>query len=98
MAMPLSTISMIFFSETAWPNKVKTVFGAFLGRGNEICINGPGHMTKMADLAILAKTIKIFLLQNQKAYDFVTWHEASNNSKRTTKIGKINLHVGRPCI
>ena len=70
----LSTISMIFFSETAWPIKVKTVCGAFLGRGNEICINGPGHMTKMAALAI-----------NQKAYDFVTWHEASNNIKSTTK-------------
>ena len=55
-------------------------------------------MTKMAALAINSKTVKIFLLQNQKAYDFVTWHEASNNIKRITKIGKINLHVGRPCI
>ena len=97
MAMPLSTISMIF-SETAWPIKVKTVCGAFLGRGNEICINRPGHMTKMAALAINSKNHYFFLLQNQKAYDFVTWHEASNNIKRTTKIGKIKLHVGRPCI
>ena len=51
----LSTITMIFFSETAWPIKVKTVCGAFLGRGNAICINGSGHMTKMAALAINSK-------------------------------------------
>ena len=60
MAMPLSTISMIFFSETTWPIKVKIVCGAFLGRGNEICINGPGHMTKMVALAINGKNREIF--------------------------------------
>ena len=43
-------------------------------------------MTKMAALAINSKkNVKIFLLQNHKAYDFVTWHEASNNIKITTK-------------
>ena len=44
----------------------------------KVCINGQGHMTKMADLAINSKTLKN-LLQNQKAYDFETWHEASGN-------------------
>ena len=41
-------------------------------------INGQGHMTKMAAMAINSKYfLKIF--QNQKAYDFETWHEALRN-------------------
>ena len=40
-------------------------------------INCPGHMTKMAAMAINRKNLKNILLQNQKAYDFETWHEAS---------------------
>ena len=40
--------------------------------------NCQGHMTKMAAMAINSKkTLKNLLLQNQKAYDFETWHEAS---------------------
>ena len=34
-------------------------------------------MTKMAAMAINRKNLKNILLQNQKAYDFETWHEAS---------------------
>ena len=47
----------------------------------KVCINGQGHMTKMAAIAIIAKTFKIFFLQNQKAYmyDFETWYETSGN-------------------
>ena len=45
----------------------------------KVCINGQGHMTKMAIMAINSKTFKNLLLQNQKAYDFETWHEASGN-------------------
>ena len=43
----------------------------------KVCINGEGHMTRMAAMAINSKK----LLQNQKAYvcDFETWHEASGN-------------------
>ena len=37
-------------------------------------INGPGHIAKMVAMAV---NIKNILLQNQKAYDFETWHEAS---------------------
>ena len=46
----------------------------------KVCINGQGHMTKMAAMAInRKKTFKNLHLQNQKAYDFETWHEASSN-------------------
>ena len=45
----------------------------------KIYIKGQGHMTKMADMAINSKTFKNLFLQNQKAYDFETWHEASGN-------------------
>ena len=34
-------------------------------------------MTKMAAMAINRKNLKNILLQNQEAYDFETWHEAS---------------------
>ena len=44
----------------------------------KVYINGQGHMTKMAVMAINSqKTFKNLLLQSQKAYDFETWHEAS---------------------
>ena len=45
----------------------------------KVYINGQGHLTKMAAMAINSKTFKNLLLQNQKAYDFDTWHEASGN-------------------
>ena len=45
----------------------------------KVCINGQGHMTKMAAMAINRKHLYNLLLQNQKAYDFETWHEASGN-------------------
>ena len=48
----------------------------------KVYINGQGHMTKMVAMAINSKKKKNFknlLLQNQKAYDFETWHEASDN-------------------
>ena len=45
-------------------------------------VNGNGHMTKMAAMAIhtCSKNFKNLLLQNQKAYDFETLHEASGMS------------------
>ena len=45
----------------------------------KVCINGQGHMTKMAGMAIIIKTFKNLFLQNQKPYDFETWHESSGN-------------------
>ena len=44
----------------------------------KVCVNGQGHMTKMAAMAINSKNPSL-LLQNQKAYDFETLHEASGN-------------------
>ena len=42
----------------------------------KVYINGQGHMTKMASMALNSKkTFKNILFQN--AYDFETWHEAS---------------------
>ena len=43
----------------------------------KVCINGQGRMTKMAATAINSKILKNLFLQNQKAYDFETWYEAS---------------------
>ena len=45
----------------------------------KVYINGQGHMTKMATMAINRKTFKNLLLQNQKVNDFETWCEASGN-------------------
>ena len=45
----------------------------------KVYINGHGHMTNMAAMAINSKHFKNLLLQNQKAYDFGTWHEALRN-------------------
>ena len=43
--------------------------------GKEVYINGHGHMTKMAAMAINRK--KNLVLENLKANDFETWCEAS---------------------
>ena len=67
-----STFSNIFSSETAWPIKAKFYVEPPWEGGTKVCINGPGHMTKMA-----AMPIKNLLLQNQKSYDLETWHVAS---------------------
>ena len=45
----------------------------------KVYINGQGHMTKMSAMAINSKMFNNLLLQNQKAYDFETWHEALRN-------------------
>ena len=42
----------------------------------KVCINGQGHMTKMATMAVNSKkTFPNLLLQKQKTYDFETWHD-----------------------
>ena len=74
-----STISKIFSSETAWPIKAKLHVEHPYEGGTKFNINGPGHMTKMAAMAINSKNFKNLILQNQEAYDFETWHEASGN-------------------
>ena len=47
--------SIIFFSETAWPIKFK--FEQPEEEGTKVCINDPGHMTKMAAMAINSKNL-----------------------------------------
>ena len=47
------------------------------GRMN-VYINSQGQMT------VMAKTFKNLLLQNQKANDFETWHEASGEGALQT--------------
>ena len=53
-----STISNIFSSETAWPIKAKFYVEPPWERGTKVCINGPGHMTKMAAMPIYGKNLK----------------------------------------
>ena len=49
----------IFFSETAWPGQSKPNFNVeppWEG-GTKVCINGPGHMTKMAPIPMVKAPI-----------------------------------------
>ena len=73
----------------------------------KVYINSQGHTTKMAAMAINNKNLSK-LLQNQKAYDFETWHEASRRGALQSlhkswpcddldiSYGKVN--IGHPCI
>ena len=57
----LFTFSNIFSSETAWPIKAKFYVEPPWEGGTKVCINGPGHMTKMAAMPIYGKNpSKIF--------------------------------------
>ena len=53
-----STFSNILSSETAWPIKAKFYDEPPWEGGTEVCINCPGHMTKMAAMAIYGKNLK----------------------------------------
>ena len=52
-----STISNIFSSETTWQIKAKLHVEHPLEGGMKVCINDPGHMTKMAATAINSKNL-----------------------------------------
>ena len=53
--------SKIFSSKTAWPIKAKFYVEPPWEGGTKVCINGPGHMTKMATTPIYGKNpSKIF--------------------------------------
>ena len=52
------TFSNIFSSETAWPIKAKFYVELSWEGGTKVCINGPGHMTKMAAMPIYGKNLK----------------------------------------
>ena len=51
------TFSNIFSSETAWPIKAKFYDEPPWEGGTKVCINGPGHMTKMAATPIYGKNL-----------------------------------------
>ena len=53
-----STISNIFSSETAWPIKAKFNVEPPWEGGTKVCINGPGHMTKMGAMPRYGKNLK----------------------------------------
>ena len=73
-----STFSNILSSKTAWPIKAKFYVEPPWEGGTKVCINGPGHMTKMAAMPIyMVKTLKNLLLQNQRADFHETWYVAS---------------------
>ena len=56
-----STISNVFSSEAAWPIQAKFYVEPPWEGGTKVCINGPGHMTKMAATPIYGKKpLKIF--------------------------------------
>ena len=67
----------------------------------KVCINGKGHKTKMAAMAINSKDFFYnLLLQNQKAYDFDTGHEASGNGAlqslyRSGPVDVLDLFYGK---
>ena len=52
------TFSNIFSSETAWPIKAKFYVEPPWEGGTKVCINGPGHITKMAATPIYGKNLK----------------------------------------
>ena len=53
-----STFSNVFSSETAWPIKAKFYVEPPWEGGTKVCINGLGHMTKMAAMPIYGKNLK----------------------------------------
>ena len=69
--------SNVFSSETAWPIKAKFYVEPPWEGGTKVCINGPGHMTKMAAMPIYGKNLKNLLLQNRRADFHETWYVAS---------------------
>ena len=64
-------------SVAAWPIKAKFYVEPPWERGTKVCINGPGHMTKLAATPIYGKNLKNLLLQNQRADFHETWYVAS---------------------
>ena len=73
-----STISNIFFSETAGPIKAKFYLEPPWVGGTIFCSRHLGHMTKMAATPIYGKNpSNILLLQNRRADFHETWYVAS---------------------
>ena len=68
-----STFSNFFSLETSAPIEAKFLVDPPWDGGRKFCLNGPGHMTKMAAISICGKNLKKnLLLRNQEAYDLET--------------------------
>ena len=73
-----STFSNIFSSETAWPIKAKFYVEPPWEGGTKVCINGPGHMTKLAAMPIYGKNLKKSSSHPEPAGRFpLTWYVES---------------------
>ena len=46
--------------------------------GTKVCSTGPGHITKMAAIPYIVKTLKTSSSPEPKADDLKTWHAASS--------------------
>ena len=60
----------------------------------EVCLNGPGHMTKMAAMPIYGKILKNLLLWNQKADGLETWYAALGAQVLQSFIQMMTLFYG----
>ena len=70
--MYMTTIFKHVLTKTALTIKAKFYVEPLLGRGTEIYINGPGHMTKMVTTSIYGRNLQKFLLQNRRSYGLGT--------------------------
>ena len=55
---PSSTLFKQLLLRNHWANQSQISYGAFMGWGNKVCSNGPGHMTKMPAIPIYGKNLK----------------------------------------
>ena len=65
MCMSVSKFSNIFFSETTGPIEAKFHVEPPWDEGTKVCLNGPGHMTKMAAMPIYDKSLKKSFLESK---------------------------------
>ena len=63
-----------------------------LNRGSKVCINGPGHITKMTTMPINGKNLKNLLLWNRWADFNETWYVASRT------LAHCSLYKSRPWV
>ena len=57
-------------------NQSQILYVLSLGRGTKVCINGPGHMTKMAAMPIYGKNLKQSSSLNRWIDFNETWYVA----------------------
>ena len=57
-------------------NQSQILYVLSLGRGTKVCINGPGHMTKMAAMPIYGKNLKKSSSLNRWTDFNETWYAA----------------------